>query len=109
MLRLNEIPAVKICWLIAGNMERADKLRLKLKWGYTIDGHIFGKILDRQGRTLHEQYYLGRDVMVQIDRLHNDFCLALDSYSNARLLNILRKLNERDQLKQYPEKVAANF
>lgn len=95
MLYLNEVLAVKVCRLITANLKMSGKLKLHLKWGYTSEGTIFGRIVNRQGQTLHEQFYLGEDVLSQIEALHTDFSTVLCSFMNARRINIQRRWNER--------------
>jgi len=109
MLHLDAIPAVKICRLINANMRKANTLRVKLKWGYNNDGIIFGRIVGRQGQTLHEQFYLGSNVIKQIAELHADFATTLDSFINTRRAGIQRRWDERRKSRAYVEKVASGF
>jgi hypothetical protein len=95
MLHLEQIPAVKVCGLITANLQMANKLKLELKWGYTHEGTIFGRIVGTHGQTLHEQFYLGEEVLEQIEALHADFSTVLCSFMNARRINIQRRWNER--------------
>jgi len=106
MLYLEAIPAVKICRRINSNMRKANKLKVKLKWGYNNDGIIFGRIVDRKNQTLHEQYYMGSNVIAQISELHADFATALDSFITTRQANIQRRWDERTTSRVYVEKVA---
>jgi len=106
MLHLEAIPAVKICRLINDNMRKANKLRVKLKWGYSNDGIIFGRIVDRHGQTLHEQFYIGENVIKQIAELHTDFAVSLDSFINIRWATIQRRWDARKDARNYVERVA---
>ena len=88
MLQLGQLPVAKICQLINANLDNADKLGVKLKWGFTEDGDVFGRIVDGEGQTLYEKFYLGKHVMLEIEELHADFCEVLES------LKVFRKIKQ---------------
>ena len=94
-ITIEAMPAVKICRLINSNMKKSNQLRMELKWGYTNDGIIFDRIADRQGQTLHGQFYIGKNVIKQIAELHTDFSISLESFTNIRWATIRRRWDAR--------------
>jgi len=95
MSRIEQMTVAKICLLINTNLASADKQRLKLKWGFTKEGKVYGRILNRWGQCLQEKFYSGSHVIVHIGELHFDFSIGLENIKNTRRFRIQHKWNER--------------